>query len=341
VEFCVEWAQPRAWQKILPQGASVYNYGVQFSSALYASEYVNGFIYVVPFTELTSPNGSPISVNVFVRSSDMLFQQPTEDNMPTNRRVVAESADFHESKYSGNVSCVRLNKMNLSLRGMSDLHFGEQILSFRSLLHRYVTTSTSTIASGNNGNFRLHYADDIIIRPFPTYGNVITNVAPTLVQYLPYAFLGSRGGVRKRFHLTQSSSSSKQASQSFGLLNRVCVHLSPVAAPTGSSITWLSTPAPSLMRGTVMFVPATNGGVEFELPYYSPNLFNFAFNSNYIGTNADNDMVGSWSTQFFVDVEVADCSQDTNTVMVESSIGDDFSFLRYTGAPFYKVASLP
>jgi len=339
--------------RTLPAGASVYNYSksgitATFSDTLFSYEYVNGFIFVVPFTELTSPNASSVSVLVYAWSDDLLLQQPNTVNLPLNRKVVAEglvvSEGFSDEKSTMNdvdVSCVVLNKSNISLNGISQLHFGEQVLSFRTLLHRYCTTHKIVVAAAaGNGTMCLQVKNNNVPSPFPTYQNSITTI-PALIQYMPYAFVGVRGGVRKRFHVFRVNTAAKVADNTGGPEVKTCVTIGPITTPGASSGAWVNDVAACDLIGSVSFVPFTNGGIEYEIPYYSSNLFHFAFNSDGVGANTTNDMAGSWSSQHIINCEFVDSSKDQNTVVIETAISDDFTYFKYNGAPFYKVIALP
>jgi len=336
ISFCVNWAQARAWLQTLPAGGSAYNYGSAFSVTSYSYEYVNGFFFVVPFTELTSPNDSDVSVHVFVSSDDIVFQEPTSVNFPSNRKIVAEGEDINDVP----VTCITLNETTIDRSAISVHHFGEQILSLRALLHRYCTTQTLTTGAGGNGQMTFTYTGNNIPAPFPAYATSST-VTVSLMQYLRYAFVAVRGGVKKRFHLFCYNTGAKTSTNVFGPMNRITVTLGPLIAPGSGSVAWSNLSNAMILRGSVAFSPSTNGGIEYEVPYFSSNLFDFSFNANGVGTNAVNDMAATWSSQHSVAVETNDCSQDTNTVVVENSAGDDFMFIKFNGSPFYKVVALP
>jgi len=298
-------------------------------------EQCNGFIYVVPFTELTSPNNSDIFVNVYVSSSDLMLQQPDYGWLP-KRRLVTESADYHSDIYDGDVKCVILNKTNVSVRGMALHHFGEQPLSFRALLHRYVTTDLQFVGD-SSGNNTLSYTGPNIPMANPQYGEdeLINDIPPNLFDYLPYAFLGVRGGVRKRTHPRLSDDNTICA------LEKVCVTLGDhnVGPSRVGALSWDSNNCICDFRGSVSYVPVTNGGVEYELPFYSNNLFAFSFADDLVGANTDNDMIPFWSAEHVVDIEVRTTNVGNTAIIIESGIGDDFTFLRYSGAPFFSVQS--
>jgi len=167
----------------------------------------------------------------------------------------------------------------------------------------------------------------------PAYNEDITdrNFEPTILQYLPYAFLGFRGSMRKRMHIRLHSSNVMWP------LEKVCVSMANVGTYSDDSAGWIDLPARCIQRGSVSFVPVTNGGIEYELPFYSNNLFAFSFCDNLVGSsNSINDMITTWTQKHIVHAELDNSSGDGDSyVIVESAIGDDFTFFRYCGAPMY------
>jgi len=339
VSFCVKWAQARAWMRMLPYGSTPRNYGAAFTVAN-SAPYVNGFIFVTPFTELTSPNGSSVSVNVFVSSDNMLFQQPTASNFHVNRRIVTEGKEDDDAKNDVEVSCIDLNTSSASLKGISELHFGEQILSLRPLLHRYCTVQVLSVAASAAGPTSLVHTCNNLPSPYPLYTAAIVSLQPALINYLMFGYVGVRGGGRRRSHAYSHGTASNVAINSMGPMSRVNVNLHPPSTPASGSVAWASGAAIASFDGTVSFVPLTNGGIEYEIPYYSNNLFHFSFASNGVGTNPTDDMNGTWSSQHDITMEVSDSSQDTNTVVSDFAISDDFTLMKFNGSPFFKVNAL-
>lgn len=345
--FCVEWAHPRAWAHNVDAtrnpmyGISVDHVVDPITGKLTTS--VNGYIFVVPFTDLTSPNGSSVQINVYVRAKDLMVNQLDNTHMPTDRSVVfpmvvSESAMYHEDKSEIPVECFRLVKSNTSVNGMSLHHFGEQPLSFRSMCKRYVTTTISGLGPTSDDGFQLNFNESPIMRAHPRYG-ASSSFDPTVVEYLPYAFLGYRGGMRKRIHAVANHGD--DVSTTMGPLSRCVIFLDPVrglpdpgyVAPVWS---WANNLTRVEQRGSVSFVPHTNGGIEFEIPFYSNNLFLFAFTDDYIGDgNATNDMDENFIYSYTAVFEYDDKKAPNYSCYTESAIGEDFTFFRYQGAPFY------
>ncbi len=330
IELCVHWAQPRAWCKTIPHGLSDLNLA-SFSTTEYAEQYVNGYVGVVPFTSLQSPDASDIYINVYVRGENMQFNQLDSSNLPTERLIYGESLDLGVTSDLAN-ECHDLNDTSGDSRYTSDYHFGEQPVSFRQLLHRYVTTSVDTVASVVAGDC-IVAARPILIAPDPAYG--VTSSIRSLLSYLPYAYIGVRGSMRKRVRASGYDADD---------LSRVAVSLGPIASSATDSTVRTTGSAPyvntgvalTLIRGSIQTVPHTNGGVECELPFYTNNLFVYACADDWIGTNGTNDMQEAWTKSYYTVFEVPSAPEAYDTrVIEESAIGEDFNFMRFQGAPFF------
>lgn len=161
----------------------------------------------------------------------------------------------------------------------------------------------------------------------PSYGNSATRTS--LMSYLRYAYVGLKGGVRKRVHhyVNAKGTNSAQVKVTLGAV--------ATAAVTGSS--YVTTPPVASVRGTVTFVPQSNGGIEVELPFYSNNLFVKSFSEDLIGDNYNEDMVTKWSKTYITSYDMFDAN-DAGYVIEETGTGEDFTFLRFQGAPFFSDA---
>jgi hypothetical protein len=323
---CVEWAQPRAWCKTFNVGQSIFNHGPQFSATQDATEYVNGVIGVVVFGENTSPNNSDIRVNVYVRCPDLRVNVLTDDQLPSERFITesGKMSDLHDTP----VSCIPLNASSFDDTYLSMFHFGEEPLTLRGALKRF---SAGPAISGSVGTGTvLSAVVDTIPIARPAYGSSTTQ--PTLMEYLMYAFLGVRGGVRKRLHAIT-------ADDKMGSMSRSQVILGVPAGYVAPTATFVPGPPLSRGRGTVSFVPDTNGGIEIEAPYYSLNLYSYAFADDHVGTNSDNDMVDEWIRTIQFEAEMTD-NTSGSSVVVETASGEDFTFMRFSGAPMYSLDTI-
>jgi hypothetical protein len=329
VEFCVKWANTRPWCMVSRN--LVYSSLVTFESINIDERFCNGYFTIVPFTSLQSPDGSDVEVNIYTRCENLQVNYPTRNHMP-NRRLVTESAIITESEVlSPNVktlspvpvTCVVLNESSANLQHLTHQYFGEAVFSFRSLLRRYTTTKSVLTTSATAQNL-LYDGNRVVPNNLP-YGSsgVVLN---DLLSYLRYAYMGSRGSLRKRIMIRGLTGNSE-----YGLV-RVSNGSSTTAIPT-EAVTYTTFNAFNgfaKMEGSVSFIPHSNGGIEFELPYYSNNLFDFAFNSNPTVAFASNNFyVRSYNVSM-------DTPVHTNVAFTEdTAIGEDFMFLRFQGAPFW------
>jgi hypothetical protein len=323
IEFCIEWNQHRAWCETVPPeiAASILS-GANVSN--WEDGKANGFLAVFPFTELQSPDDSSVEVNVFVSAEDLHVQGPTEINLPL-ARLLTEAA--LEEKSPVGVDCVVLNPSSANNDNISDFHFGEECFSFRSLLKRYVTIATPELNSAGLSGDSLSLSGPSIPTPKPQYGASVSDT--TLLETIMYAFLGVRGGVKYRVFF-------RNGRAFIGPNERISVDVREKSTSLSTyALAWSTTKPNTDLKGGVSFIPQTNGGVEFELPFYSPNLFAFSFANDLVGTgNANNDMLTDWNKMFQV-LCPADEASTANFVSVDQAIGEDFTFLRFVGTPFY------
>jgi hypothetical protein len=319
-EVDVEWARPRAWAAA-PAAASTTYYGTTI--AVTAPTEKNGYIGVVPFTRLQSPDTSDVAINVYVYSKDMMVNFLTADLLPTMRKVRTESGVMTTDEIKSD----SLNDASSVPDDACLYHFGERPLSFRSLLKRYVQTNTYSFVDNASATIRgLNLTAPIFPNNCLIVGATSVTGSWNLFSYLRYSYVGIRGSVRKRTRFVGTYNVSSTSQERVSLL--------PAAVPaatTGaaSSVTW-----PNALEGTVVFVPASNGGIEFELPYYSNNLFAICFSDDYRGDMNTDEYIPRWPQSYRIVKEVNGAY--TNAYYVEdSAAGEDFCLLRYQGAPFY------
>lgn len=324
-EVTVKWAAPRHWATVQTLTARESNYGTSINTG--SAEYANGYISIVPFTRLQSPDGDSVPINIYAYSPDMKVNCHNSVNLPTARKIRTNSGELETSS----VSNIDLNDCSSLVEHISLLHFGEEPVSFRSLLKRYnLTDSTSVLTTASNPSGSVIY----IGRVFPTV-NLEYNTSAILHQqdlfsYLRYAYLGLRGSMRKRLYVCGSLN--QQNNSLVKVSNNVQSGTYAATSLTSSTNIFGST-----MAGTVHFALSSNGGVEFEIPHYSPNLFLFSFVEDFIGTNNTGDMLTYWNKNYTAYFDYVTSHGDIRLIE-ETATGEDFSFLRFTGAPFYSRA---
>jgi hypothetical protein len=338
VELYIDWAQPRSWQMCLPAQDLTEFYSTSNSITFTNSLHTNGVLFVVPFTNLTSPISSDIQVNVYVSCDDLRVNQLDTVNLPTSRLVVTNSADYHAHSFDIDVSSFHLVKSNFDDTGMSQHYFGESPISLRALLRRYVTTGVKSAGTQSGSTESIVCTFNNLPIPNPSYGNSFTGTGyydMSLWYYLPYAFLGVRGSVRKRIHAVINSSGNTMGPQ-----QRATVSIGPVTNSLTESTIWSTDYSDLHQIGSVPFVPMTNGGIEVEIPFYSPNLFGFSFTNDLgISEVQTDEMIANWSTQSVYSSEFQASLGESANVNIDSAIGDDFMYFRFTGAPFYSFTA--
>jgi hypothetical protein len=314
VTFTVNWAFPKAWALNMPNSLIEDLGGVGYLGDAYFP-YANGYIAVTPFTALQSPDDSDVEVNVFIWSDDIRFNRLTSAHMPVLRPVAESDMEY----------VVDINESSADLRSANEWHFGEVPVSFRGLLKRFASplAAHSPLFAGTFDEV-LH---PIYPEIWPRFDGAAINT-PTLYGYLRYGYVGFRGGMKHRLDFAGSIA--------LGDMNAVRVSLYPPADVAVSPV-WVATASDVVdryrMDGTIGYVPTTNGGIEFELPFYSSNLFAISFSDDPFPstlTSIEPRNTLSFATTF------ASSAVDSGALVLDSiAAAEDFSFMRFQGgAPF-------
>lgn len=345
-EVTIKWAAYRSWLRVNNAGAAVLNTSLSYTGTENQG-FCNGYIGVVPFTQLTSPSSSPaIPVNVYVRCDNLQLNGLSTLNMPTERilftgsimaessfssRSDSESVSSQQGSISTSVvSVLDLNDSTASVQHICEEHFGEQPISFRALLKRYVTHAAYAAGTGSGINTLRLIAN---VYPNNNLQYAMTSVTYNdLYSYLRYAYVGMRGGVRFRIRNVGSTGVTEHM--------QVKCTLAVPSNGTVESIAYLggSVGAVARLAGSASFVANTNGGYEVEFPFYSNNLWVFSFVDGLTGGTATDNMSDVWFRQFYFDTEYSSTTIAATSTMTEFATAEDFSFLRFQGAPFYSAS---
>ncbi len=342
-EVTVQWGSYRSWL-LCSTAAGVEN--SQGGLFTFPIGLANGFIAVTPFTQLQSPDGSSVSINAYVYSTNMRYNQLTATNVPTKRGtgltmafgdvgpIPVESASDIVTEHVGvsnptSPKELMLNESTANTMGISELYFGEQPVSFRTLMKRYVTNYSGAVGAWGVANtYYAHYLTRPIIpiNGMP-YGSTSVAIVD-LYSYLKYAYLGQRGGYRYRIHYS--------ALLEGGPLSQTRVARRGLESADVTASTTTTNAAMSTLEGTAMFVPQTVGGVEVEFPFYSNNMFVFSFSDVAVpaAAIATNEMEGTYTRNFDVFVESIGYNP-AGWATLDFAAAEDFCFLRFQGAPFY------
>jgi len=337
-EVCVGWASHRAWLRNVDAATAI---DMANNTANITNSQGNGYIIVTPFTSLQSPDSSSITVNVHVRASDFHVNGLNGGTAPFFRSVIAQSGDT-QAEYvitgSADVSCEPLNESTATVDKISDLHFGEEPFSFRSLLKRYVRTRFVSVPSNNTGASIGTFTSRILPPNNHTYGNTVNINTQDLFTYLQYAYMAWRGGIRKHIYPTNSMSFREQ--------DHIHVTLDGMSSSPLSNATWSTALASSngllpstFVEGSMQFIPRTNGGIEVELPFYSTNywVFSFTTSGNTLTIGSDPDVMDNQGWYNYNVTYNNTGAYDAGFLVEDSAAAEDFTFLRYQGAPAYSA----
>jgi hypothetical protein len=311
--------------------------------------YGNGFIYVSVLNELVQPTASAaVEVNVFVSCPDLQVACNNSRGIyhTTKHRYIAQSSD------------VAINTSDASDDNVYLEHFGERVVSFRALLKRYQTTyrklytDTDVPAAG----MQLRLSASRYPYMANEYKQVADNVSTdygfddwpeNLFNYLRYAYVGVRGGYRHRVSVNTDADVSyvgvtnpmmnycnPEPGASFTKYG-ASLNLAAVSVPTSSFGQGMTAYDMAIGSGALRLHVPSNGGVEFEVPFYSTKLFEFSFSNG--PTVVPQEQVGQDPSNYCYavhhDVSTLETAQKFN-VNVDSCSGEDFNFIRFQGAPF-------
>jgi hypothetical protein len=323
ISFCIEWGQVVPWLQVLPPTTLNSIYGGSINIAT-LENFLNGYITITPFTELTSPDMDGVSVNVYVSCDNLRVNFHSGANMPTSR-ILTESA----GESSCEVMCEPLNPSTASTDNISLHYFGEEPFSFRSLLKRYVTMETVITVAPAVTTHTLSRTDNNMPNIYPAFGS--STFSPTLYGYLRYAFMGIRGSIRNRRSLREYDTG-----VNYGEMNRVVVKLAGSTNVFLGNTVWTSSQPTMTPNGSVVFVPHTNGGVEYDTPFYSNNLYCYSFADNLVGASPVGSFNEFWVRQHTIEFEL-DTINPGETVICSRDVatGEDFSFFRFNGGVLY------
>nr|ULF99916.1 MAG: putative capsid protein precursor [Labyrnavirus sp.] len=344
VTFDVAWAQPSAWLRV-PSAYSSFalSYGSGISGFIPAFEpFSNGNIEVRAINELVQPaDDASVTINVFVSCPDLHVAGPSDSNINLPRGLI-----YSESNE------LTINPNDVTHQHVNEMYFGEKIVSFRALLKRFNTyyVGHSVVASNNavaicRGTHFPRYVNPPLVA---TRASSADGGVATLFDYLRGGYLFMRGGIRHRvvpWHLVATPRAAiEHAYWRVGLL--------PPFPPGGSNVDQISDDAViagnsyerfNVYRnmatpcGTVTFHLASNGGVEFETPFYSMWRFVFAnVEDEGAGTvlSGISDYFSRWTATHML--RGSDANEATGAAY-DMATGEDFTFLRFQGAPYYVI----
>lgn len=344
VTFKVNWAAYRSWLGV-PDRSSVSTQqytGTPTVTSFGDNDASNGFITVVPITDLISPDNGTVEVNVYVKCPNIMLNGFTSRGFARERDtvVLVESAIDTNFYSTQQVSLMDLNECDDDVTTISSEHYGELPVSFRSLLKRYTTydaVGNVVLASGPARVIR------ITVPIYPEIGLPYGTSSGSqnrrgLLGEIQYAYLGMRGSLR---HQIAISGSSKLATQYPFVASMYPVETTSAKSTvatnyaTGSGYTFLEAD----LEGTALYVLDSNGGYEVEWPYFSQNKFTFAFNENGVGSNpgGNENMQTRWRRRVYYGIITEPHTTDSSVFAnINIASGEDFTLMRFQGAPHFR-----
>ena len=324
IEFTVKWANARPWLECGPLDEAV-SPGIVGIDAFNQFGRSNGYVYFTPLTKLQSPDSGDIGVNIYIRSHDMHFNALDMARMPTEFTAESTLSPCEES------NSIILNPTSASLDGINEIYFGEEPLSFRSYLRRFAISHAEDFSKTTA--LKKFLFGDMRVVPFvyPNYGEATQPEAnqPNLLSHLRYCFLSIKGGFRKRI-LIHDLEPSPNAPAIISLEYQDAMANSVVSEASGIGIL--------NQTGGVMFVPQTNTGVEFEIPWYSTNTWGFSQTLDYFPSDS---LINRKSMYRYLLRYALGGSARVIGLREYTAIAEDFSLSNFIAAPPAIVYTVP
>jgi hypothetical protein len=357
--FEVDWAFPRAWCEVDPRLSDLIPYSsvaqgsLSTSSTALRAPYANGYIEIIPLNELVQPTAlSYVHVNVYVSCDDLQLAYPTGRGILGGDEDTHRRYNYTESK---DVTMDTINPNEASAEGIHDYHFGERVVSLRSLLKRFQTYTTYGGSTSTNGAVMWAVKGNSIPWLASAVARGTAASEPTnpgefrnnLYNYMRPAYMGMRGGWRYRVVTLTSGIMTPSTYTRVTMSELADAGISAYSLGTmAATINGALTSGRARNEGTVTFHPSSNGGIEFEIPFYTSSLFLFAFQATY-GTDvaADTELGyndytnANWTARVVIDhgTTSSHANKGNSSFMVDAIPAEDFTFLRFQGTPFICV----
>jgi len=333
VDFCVSWASSRPWLKLRPLQADTVAYRDAYETINMDEfvDYANGYIRVVPFTRLQSPDSSSVQVNVYVKSMDIKYAGPSSVGIPSDRNAL--NTESGEDLSSMDVSCIDINESSYESKNANIDFFGESYPTFRTLLKRY--QSYPSVANNSNGTY-IQFQGGVMPTANPAWDSSSTVRAVPLFEYLRFAYLGIKGSMRSRFEI-KGNPYDDGTRTAFQPNDSIVVQFDdPTSALETDHVTRESNQYYVGLTPGVQFTNTSANGIEADFPFMSSNLYHYAFASDYNGASInDSEFENTWFKNFRVRMPTFGTGTVSFTRLI--STGEDFNLVRFQGAPPFTV----
>lgn len=360
ITFSLGWAQARHFLpcSTIADGALYYSDLSAFGTA---NAECNGVFSVYVVNTLAVPSSlvnNDIKVNVFVSFEDFEVADPRKIDVVTVSSALApdlfreqagedmseENAEANDPGCGESTVTHQIGETSESPHSM-EVYFGERIVSLRQLLRRY-TLSYSTTFTPPATTASTYYAEVVPNFPYSlgydaagphTTGTIpFAFVQNILLNYLKPAFVGVKGSVRSKYFIAPTNLVSKLSVDriSDGTRGTTVLELLPTTSPTTYAFENLVN-RQSLLSGGAMTCPVMQPFLEVEHPFQRDLRF---ANSRTAGSIEEtyspyNDchrlevVTGTTVSPMLIDRFV--------------SVGEDFSFTWFQGAPPVQYLGIP
>lgn len=289
--FEVGYGSNTGWLPVTALGAGPYQFTGPYTANATG---FNGSIAVYVLNELTTPNSTAnndISINVFMAGcKDYRLAVPTSTTIvsftpPGN--LIPQAGTFEEvSEDNKNAPQNPDAKETIAHCIPTDdetdkVYFGESIVSFRTLIKRYSLWSSLYAANGATaGSLIMRFPSFPGPRGYTATGAVLKTANyynpsnTTLINYLAYAFLGFRGGMRWKIVLN-GSNANDGCSQICRLPDNtppttgwLSVAADVTTTPLAYSVNRVNNQLPTGQAGAHLTILKLNNSLEVEAPFY-------------------------------------------------------------------------
>ncbi len=327
-EITVKWAFHQAWANIptLPDSLNAGN--LTATTGRFFVDCCNGYLGIVPITSLQAPLDKSVHINIYIKSHDMHFNYATTGDF--NNGVYTPVVPELKVESMSSVPNIDINTGGRHYRGISEYHYGEEPVSLRALLKRFVTFKQINVTDPAPVSKQLKGPLWPFLDP-PNASSVSISADQGVLGILRYCFVGIRGGMKYRIRINSSAGNS-MAVQAGNSLN-----VGLLKSSTSLVGDWTQSLLANYylnLEGTTTFVPYTQPGVEVEIPNYMTALWAFAQLDNPLPNSdyyVDPDQVRGW----YIDTYLS--NSDAATIFLDRAVGEDFSLLHFLASPLLKV----
>jgi hypothetical protein len=296
--FEVGWGAPTRWLEC-PKPTATNYYSTSLPYTVASPTQFNGTVTVYVLNDLTSPNSlvnNDIGINVFMSACDDIeFAVP--DTFINYARsvpsITAQSGTFDEEEITTDNAPILETVQEkyadcLPLADASNLvYMGEQIVSFRQLLKRYSLWGSFYDPAVTNAYTSMVVPDFPQPRGYDRQGVMLDTTNgfnPTLttpLNYMSFAFMAYRGGIRRKYIVTSGVTSNLYASISRSNSNFSAVPTTggiiPFSKVTTSGLLYskqaVNSVNPLTYQGAHVTSLKQQPCLEVELPFYTKVRF--------------------------------------------------------------------